>query len=89
VLVHLEKGIHLSLPGTHLDDLLLQLSKNLYLHEQLMVDLCYLLSLAFCGIAMDGNWFSFAIGLCPVFAQTVVACQSPSGQVAHRREPMN
>ena len=41
MLVGLGGGIHLSLPSTQLDDLLLRLSKNLYLREQLMVDLRY------------------------------------------------
>jgi len=55
VLVDLEGGAHLSLPGTQLDDSLLRFSKNIYLRGQLMVDLRYCLSLAFCGIPMDND----------------------------------
>ena len=55
MLVDLGGGVHLSLPGAQLDESLLRFSKNLYLREQLMVDLCYSLSLAFCGIVMDGD----------------------------------
>ena len=48
-------GVHLNLPGAQLDDSLLRFLKNFYLREQLMVHLCYSLTLAFCGIAMDGD----------------------------------
>ena len=55
MLVDLGGGVHLSLSDTQLEDLLLRLSQDLYLREQLVVDLCYHLSLAFCGITMDGD----------------------------------
>jgi len=55
MLVDLGGGVHLSLPGAQLDDSLLRFLKNLYVGEQLMVDLRYSLSLAFCDIAMDGD----------------------------------
>jgi len=67
MLVYLGGGVHLSFPGTQLDDLL-RFSKNLYLLEQLMVDLHYHLSLVFCSIAMDGDQFSLAFCHCPLFA---------------------
>jgi len=44
MLVDLE-GRPLGSPGTQLNDLFLCFSKNLYLHEQLMVYFCYCLSL--------------------------------------------
>ena len=47
------RGVHLSLPGTQRDSL--RFSKNLYLREQLMVDLRNRLSLALRGIATDGD----------------------------------
>ena len=50
-----EGRVHLSLPSTQLNDSLLRFLKNLYLREQLMVDLRYRLSLAFCGVVMDGD----------------------------------
>jgi len=55
ILVDLEEGVHLSLPGIQFDDSLLCFSKNVYLCEQLMVDLRYCLSLTFYGIEMDGD----------------------------------
>ena len=55
MLVDLGGHVHLSLPSTQLNDLLLCFSKNLYLREQLMVVLRYCLSLAFFDIAMDGD----------------------------------
>ena len=55
MLVDLGGGVHLSLSGTQLNNSLLCLSKNLYLCEQLNVDMRYRLSLAFCGIAMDDD----------------------------------
>ena len=53
--VDLGGSVHLSLLGVQLDDSLLRLLKNLYLREQLMVDLRYRLTLAFCGVVMDGD----------------------------------
>ena len=53
--VDLEGGTHMSLPGTQPDDSLLRFSKKLYLREQLMVDVYYCVSLAFCGITMDDD----------------------------------
>ena len=47
--------LQLGLPGTQLNDSFLRFSKNFYLREQLMVDLRYCLSLAFCGTVMDGD----------------------------------
>jgi len=47
--------VHLSLSGTQLDYSLLRFSNNFYLREQLMVDLRYCLSLAFCGITMNDD----------------------------------
>ena len=55
MLVDLRGVVHLNLPGTQLDDELLRLSKNIYLREQLTVDLLYRFSLAFYGIAMDDH----------------------------------
>ena len=55
MLVDLRGGVHLSLSGIQLDDLLLRFSKNLYLREQLMVDLHYCFSLALCDVTMDGD----------------------------------
>ena len=54
MLVDLGGVIHLSLPGTQLDDLL-RFLENLHLREQLMVDLRYCLLLTFCGIMMDDD----------------------------------
>jgi len=54
VLVDLEGGVHVGLSGAQLDDSL-RFSRNFYLREQLMVDLRYCHSLAFCGIAMDDD----------------------------------
>ena len=51
MLVGLKGVVHLSLLVTQLDDSLLRLSKNLYLREQLMVELRYYFSLVFCDIA--------------------------------------
>jgi len=68
MLVDLGGGVHLSLSGTQLDDSLLRFSKNFYLREQLIVDLRYRLSLAFHDITMDGDQFSLAVSLCPLFA---------------------
>ena len=61
--------VHLGVPGTQLNNSLLHFLKNLYLREQLMVDLRYCLSLTFCGIAMYGDRFSFAAYLGRLFAQ--------------------
>ena len=47
--------VHPSLLAAQLDDLLLRFSENIYLREQLMVDLHYRLSLAFHNITMDGD----------------------------------
>jgi len=55
MLVDLERVVHLNLSDTQIDDSLMRLSKNLYVHEQLIVDLNYRFSLVFCGIAMDGH----------------------------------
>ena len=52
-----------------LDDPLLCLSQNFCLCEQLMIELCYRLALTLRYVAMDGNKFSLAIGLRPVFIQ--------------------
>ena len=60
-------GVHLvGIHGVQLNDSL-QFSKKIYLREQLKVDLRYCLSLAYCGIAMDGGQFSFAVCLGPLF----------------------
>ena len=69
MLVDLEGRVHLGLPSAQLNDSLLHFSKNLYLREKLVVDLRYCHSLAFCSIAMDGDQFSFAVCLGPLFAQ--------------------
>ena len=54
----------------------MRLSQNFYLCEQLMIDLRYRLALTLCYITIDGNKFSIAIGLRPVFIQ-------PSSQINH------
>ena len=61
MLVDLRGGVHLSLSGIQLDDLLLRFSKTFNLREKLMVDLHYCLSLAFRGITIDDDLFSLAI----------------------------
>jgi len=43
--------------------------QDLYLREQLMIDLRYHLALAFGCIAVDGNQFSFAIGFHSMLVQ--------------------
>ena len=82
MLVDLGGHVHLSLPSTQLNDLLLCFSKNLYLREQLMIDLHYCLSLAFRGIAMDGDQFLLAVCMCPLFAQL-------SSQVDHHLDELS
>jgi len=76
VRIDLWGNVHLTLLGAQLDDSLLRFSKNLYQYEKLLVDLHYHLSLAFCGVAMNGDYFSLAIDLGAVFIQT-------SSQVDH------
>ena len=68
--------IHLSLPRTQFNDLLLHFLKNFYLCDQLMIDLRYCLSLAFRGITMDDDQFLITVCLCLLFTQ-------PPSQVDH------
>ena len=72
--MYLGGHVHLGLPGAQLNDPLLRFSKNLYLCEQLIVDLCHRLSLVFGD--MDSDQFSFAVYLGSLFAQS-------TSQVSH------
>ena len=80
--VNLRKSVRMSLTGAQLEEQLLSYSKNLYLLEQLMVDLCYCLSLAFYGVAMDGDQFSLVIDLGLVFIKM-------SSQVDHHLDKLS
>jgi len=82
VLVDFGRGVYLGLPGTQAIDSLLPLSKDLYLREQLMVDLHHCLTFAFGSIVMDGDEFSLAIGLRLLFIQS-------SSQVDHRLDKLS
>ena len=77
MLVDLGGGVHLSLPSTQLNDSLLRFLKNLYLREQLMVDLRYCLTRIL--RCHDGWRLVLARGL-PWLAvrPTVVVSRSPS-----------
>ena len=62
-------GAYQKFPSTQLDGLLLGFSQNLYLCDQLMIYLCYHLALVLCCVTVDGDKFSFTIGLHPVLIQ--------------------
>jgi len=81
-LIDLGERVHQSLLGTYLDDSLLRFSQNIYLREQLMIDLCYCLALTFSCIAMDGDQFSLTIGFRSKFIQ-------PSSQVNYHLDKLS
>jgi len=64
-----QRGACQVFPSAQLDNLLLGFSQNFYLYEQLMIYMCYRLTLALCRVVVDGDKFSFTVSIHPVLIQ--------------------
>ena len=81
--------VNLGFPCAQLNDSFLSFSKDIYLREELAVDLRYRSSLAFSGITMDGDQFSFAVHQGPARCSLSYHCRSVTREMSCLRESVD